>query len=142
MDDWKKKAKKTIDDLLPPSQSEMLRNHGYTLREQYYIAKVLSPPEIAIVNDPENLIYLARVKRLSEPELERYDRFIWKSPAIRKKYMREQKEWLNQERYFLGQKLGHFPGDDELAADFLQKNLGQYFRAYYTIKYPERMRKR
>lgn len=138
----KRRIQRTIDDLLPSYQSEILRNHGYSLLEQQYIARVLKPQEIALITDPENILYIARVKRLTPERLAEFDQYVWKNPATRKKYMREQREWLNQERYFLGQKLGHFPDDGELAADFIEKNLGQYFRAYYTLKYPERMRKR
>lgn len=56
-----------------------------------------------------------------------------------KHYMKLQLQWMEEERYFLGIKLQRCPTDIELLSDWITHRNPQRFRAFYVLKYPERI---
>ena len=51
-----------------------------------------------------------------------------------------QLRWLRDEEYLLGTRLGRRPTQRELFVDFMNHRNGRRFRAYFALKYPDRMK--
>jgi len=47
--------------------------------------------------------------------------------------------WINGEKIFLGQRLGHEPRFEELDADFKRTHVPEIFRLFYLLTCPEKM---
>lgn len=56
-----------------------------------------------------------------------------------KHYMKLQIKWMEEERYFLGTRVHHNPTDEELIEDWILHKNPQRFRAFYVLKYPEKV---
>lgn len=54
-------------------------------------------------------------------------------------YLRVQTGWLKEEMYLIGTRIGHEPTQNELMDDIEIYNNSCRFRAYYTMRYPEKM---
>lgn len=134
--------KPKLEELLRGDQLMRLVDHGYKTSQVWYISNVLSPGEVDVIRNNEDILYVARAKRKTDEELDRYDQFTWTTKVNRAKYMREQRDWLNTEKYLLGLQQQRDPSPGDLAGDFIARQLGQFYRAFYVIKYPERMRKK
>ena len=111
----------------------------FTPRETNYIIRVLSADELRIVADLHDSLIIARIKRMSPRRLRRFDRLAPRNVEQQRAYTSAQMEWLKGEHYLLGTRLGRSPTHAELHADFVAHRNGQRFRAYYAMKYPDRM---
>ncbi|MCG8528685.1 MAG: hypothetical protein MI748_20065 [Opitutales bacterium] len=54
-------------------------------------------------------------------------------------YSRKQTKWIQDAVYYLGIDLGHIPTAGEIADKLLNSNHTQRFRAFYALKYPEKV---
>ncbi len=73
-------------------------------------------------------------------ELKKFDQFVPNDDQQHKFYNTVQQEWITTGRIFLGTDLRRCPTQKELFSDFMNNHNGQRYRAYFTMKYPERMR--
>ena len=104
-----------------------------------YITQVLSGDELRVIGDLRDALIIARIKRMRAERLRRFDRY---RPANRREhalYEQAQLQWLKDEQYLLGLRLGRSPSHRELLTDFAQYQNGLRFRAYYALKHPKRM---
>lgn len=131
-----KRGSSTAEELLPAPALVELRAF-FSPREVEYIAHVLTPGELRVVNDVRDALYIARIKRMPLHRLRRYDRLV---PIDASEYSDIQVEWLKKEAWLLGTRLGRSPTSQELFIDFMNNHNGQRFRAYFAMKYPDRMR--
>jgi hypothetical protein len=105
-----------------------------------YVSRVLTAEELSVVANPADAIIIARIKRMSDDRLARFERL---EPATRddvRLYGWLQLCWLRTEEYLLGTRLGRAPTHQELFADFARNQNGLRFRAYFALKYPGRVR--
>lgn len=112
----------------------------FTPRQLDYIAAVLTPDELAVIGDLNDALIFARIKRMPDARLKRFDKLIPADEAQVRFYQSLQLRWLRDEEYLLGTRLGRRPTQRELFVDFLKNHNGQRFRAYFAMKYPERMK--
>ena len=112
----------------------------FTPRQVNFIAAVLTPDELAVIGDLNDALIFARIKRMPDARLRRFDNLIPTDDAQVRFYQSLQLRWLRDEEYLLGTRLGRRPTQRELFADFLNNHNGQRFRAYFAMKYPERMK--
>jgi hypothetical protein len=104
-----------------------------------YISEVLSPDELRVIRDIRDALIIARIKRMSEDRLRRFDRYRPAGKHEHTIYEQAQLQWLYDEQYLLGLRLGRSPSHHELLADFAKHQNGLRFRAYYALKHPGRM---
>lgn len=127
-------------DLLPDDLYYRLQ--GYFPRSRVeYIAHVLTPGELRVLGTLSDALIIARIKRMSDAKLKRADRFMPLDEEQQRFYQAVQAEWLKGEQYLLGTRLGRSPTQRELFVDFMNNHNGQRFRAYFLMKYPDRMRR-
>lgn len=112
----------------------------FTPRQVQYVAEVLTPDEMAVIGDLNDALIFARIKRMPDRRLKRFDDLIPADESQLRFYQSLQLRWLRDEEYLLGTRLGRRPTQRELFADFLNNHNGQRFRAYFALKYPERMK--
>ena len=112
----------------------------FTPREVSYISGVLTSGELAVIADLADALLFARIKRMSDQRLKRFDDLIPTGAADLKFYQSLQLHWLRDQEYLLGTRLGRKPTQREMFAEFMNNHNGQRFRAYFALKYPERMR--
>ena len=112
----------------------------FTPREAHYVASVLTPDELAVIGDIRDALIFARIKRMSDAKLRRFDNLIPADEAQLRFYQSLQLQWLRDEEYLLSTRLGRRPTQRELFVDFLNHHNGERFRAYFAMKYPERMK--
>jgi hypothetical protein len=105
-----------------------------------YILLVLTDDELRIIPNPHDALIIARIKRMSAQRLRSFDAYIPINAIEQRNYYRAQTEWIAHEQYLLTRRLGRTPTHAELSADFIHAQNGQRFRAYYVLKYPERMK--
>lgn len=125
---------------LPDRLLEQL-GHRFRAKHVTYIARVLGAEELDVIRDLSDALIIARIKRMSSRRLRRYDRFVPVNRQEQEAFERAQLQWLEDEQYLLGRRLGHSPSHGELLADFVQHQNGLRFRAYYTMKHPHRMKR-
>jgi hypothetical protein len=104
-----------------------------------YIAHILSYDELHILPDLHDALIIARLQRMTPDQLRRFDNYI---PLQQKAYELTQLRWIQDEEYLLGLRLGRPPTHRELSLDFANRQTGLRFRGYYTLKYPDRMKRR
>ena len=109
-------------------------------RQAAYIAAVLTAEELAVISDLGDAMIFARIKRMSEERLKRFDDLVPADETQVKFYQSMQLRWLHDEEYLLGTRLGRRPTQRELFVDFMNNHNGRRFRAYFAIKYPDRMK--
>ena len=112
----------------------------FTPRQVWYVANVLTPDELAVISDVGDAVIFARIKRMPDRRLRRFDGLIPADEAELRFYQSLQLRWLRDEEYLLGTRLGRRPTQRELFVDFLNNHNGQRFRAYFAMKYPQRMK--
>lgn len=112
----------------------------FTPRQLGYIARVLTPAELTILGDAGDALIVARIKRMPNRRLARFDRLVPAGPPEQRQFQTLQLQWLRDEEYLLGTRLGRRPTQRELVSDFSRHQNGQRFRAYFTLKYPAKMR--
>jgi hypothetical protein len=112
---------------------------SFTPREARYISQVLTPDELRVIADRHDALVIARIKRMPHRRLERYDGFIPRDAAEQRFYCAIQRQWLRDEEYLLGTRLGRSPTAKELFIDFMNNHNGLRFRAFFAMKYPSRV---
>jgi hypothetical protein len=128
----------TARDLLPPAILAALQAR-FSPRRVEYVAQVLTPAELGIIADLSDALILARLKRMPDDRLRRFDKLI-PYDGDHQLYRTLQMQWLRDEEYFLGTRLGRRPTARELFIDFMHNHHGLRFRAYFSLKYPKRVR--
>lgn len=128
----------TARDLLPPHLLAALQSR-FSARRVEYIAHVLTTSELSIIADLSDALILARLKRMPDERLRRFDQLI-PYEGDHQLYRTLQMQWLRDEEYFLGTRLGRRPTARELFIDFMHNHHGLRFRAYFSLKYPNRVR--
>jgi hypothetical protein len=124
----------------PPHLVERLQHH-FGPRRARYIAHTLSVEELDIVEDFKDAYILARIKRMDDRRLQFFDRFVPVDAVQQRAFATAQMEWIRREQYLLSCRLGRSPNHSELSADFNLNRNGQRFRAYYVMKFKERMKR-
>ncbi len=124
-------------ELIPNSFGDLKRD--FSNRKLHYIASVLNDDEIKVLSDNRDALIIARIKRMSKDKLKKFDSYVPKNEEEMRLYELVQVGWLRTEEWLVGTRLRRRPTQKELFADFLNNNNGLRFRAYYTMKYPERM---
>ena len=112
----------------------------FTPRQVAYVNAVLTPGELAVISDLSDAVILARIKRMPQRRLKRFDDLVPTGEAQLKAYQALQLRWLRDEEYLLATRLGRQPTARELFIDFMAHHNGQRFRAYFAMKYPQSMK--
>lgn len=114
--------------------------HWFPPLRAHYVCRVMTRGELAVIADLGDALILARIKRMSDARLRRFDRLIPADPEHHQLFRILQMNWLRDEEYLLGCRLGRRPTQKELMIDFMAHKNGIRFRAYFALKYPRRMR--
>ena len=109
-------------------------------RQAAYIAAVLTAEELAVIADLSDALIFARIKRMSQERLKRFDDLVPADETQVKFFQSMQLRWLRDEEYLLGTRLGRRPTQRELFVDFMNHHNGRRFRAYFALKHPDRMK--
>ena len=75
---------------------------------------------------------------MSNRLLEQFNRVL-PLACERQLYHDLQLHWLRTEEYLLGTRLGRKPTPREFFIDFMQNHNGLRFRAYFAMKFPEKV---
>ena len=126
-------------DAFPPGTLAAL-SARFSPRRAAYVLRTLTPSELAVITDLADALVIARIKRMPERRLRRFDRLVPADPQHHRDYHLLQLQWLRDEEYLLGTRLGRRPTHAELFADFMRNHNGLRFRAYFALKYPNRVR--
>ena len=126
-------------DLLPARLLHELRKRFVSKRVEY-IAHVLTPDELCVISDLSDALIVARIKRMTNRQLGRFDNLIPVDHRQQRHYQSLQLQWLRDEEYLLGTRLGRSPTQKELFIDFMNNHNGLRFRAFFTLKYPDKMK--
>jgi hypothetical protein len=109
-------------------------------RRAAYVLRTLTPGELAVIADPADALILARIKRMPNARLRRFDRLVPADREHHQLFRVLQMNWLRDEEYLLSTRLGRWPTPKELFVDFMHHKNGLRFRAYFAMKYPDRVR--
>ena len=112
----------------------------FSPRRAAYVTRVLTAEELAVVADPADALVIARIKRMPDHKLARFERSEPTTAEDRRLYHALQVRWLADEQYLLGTRLGRAPTHREFFADFMRNHNGLRFRAYFAIKHRHRVR--
>ncbi len=116
-----------------------LRRH-FSGRDLRYITAVLTPDELGVIRDTSDALIIARIKRMPNRRLAKFDKLVPIDDAEMDDYFALQLQWLRDEEYLLGTRLGRSPTQKELFIDFMKNHNGLRFRAYFAMKFPGKMR--
>ena len=100
----------------------------------------LTDEEKRILNNHEDMPILERIKGMNSQELKSFDSY---HPIDLTHYNKIQLEWVASEKYLIAHRPGH-TGEVtplELIQDMQINKNGERFRAFYVIKYPDRVKK-
>jgi hypothetical protein len=125
-------------DLLSPAMLAALQTR-FSARQVEYVSRVLTTQELAVIGDLADALVIARIKRMPERRLRQFDQMI-PHDGDHQLYRTLQMQWLRDEEYLLGTQLGRRPTHKELFLDFMNHHNGLRFRAYFSLKYPDRVR--
>ena len=114
----------------------------FSPRRAAYVLHVLTPEELSVISDLKDALIIARIKRMPLRRLQRFDALVPAAESDERLYCSLQVNWLKDEEYLLGTRLGRRPTHSELFADFKANHQGLRFRAYFTMKHPRRMRRK
>jgi len=97
----------------------------------------LSNDERRRVTNPEDLWKLEVLKEISPA----YQRNLWASFLVKDwnhydKHVRT--PWINDDIYFLGNRLGHTPSRNEVIRDMREKHLAERALLFYVMSHPEK----
>lgn len=112
----------------------------FSARRVQYISEVLTGEELAVIADLADALIIARIKRMPDHRLERFDDLCPLGPKQQRHYQALQLQWLRDEEYLLGTRLGRRPTQKELFIDFMNNHNGLRFRAYFALKFPREMK--
>jgi hypothetical protein len=132
-------ASQAVDPLPPKLGDELCRR--FPLRRVQYIVRVLTPQELSVVRDAADAFIIARIKRMTDRRLRRFDDLVPADPKEHRVYHTLQIQWLRDQEYLLGTRLGRRPTQRELVADFITHRNGARFRAYFALKFPGKVRR-
>jgi hypothetical protein len=127
-----------IQDPLPQAWVDRLRER-FTPRRVAYIARSLTAAELAVVADLADALIIARIKRMDDARLHRFERLRPAGHEDQRMFSTMQVRWLRDEEYLIGTRLGRKPEHRELFSDFMRNHNGLRFRAYFALKYPKRV---
>lgn len=125
---------------LPNPLRDQLKAH-FPPRRADYVARVLTAEELSVIADLADALIIARIKRMPERKLRRLDRMEPIRAEDRRLFRTLQSDWLCAEEYLLSTRLGRRPSHRELFADFNRNHNGPRFRAYFSLKFPDRVRR-
>lgn len=99
----------------------------------------LTLEERAVIEFEKNVPYFQIIKGMSLDELRSFDCY---KPIDLKHYVTRQKDWLSQEKYLIGKRLGHNRKvtDEDLLKDFEHYHNGERFRVFYVLTHPDKVR--
>lgn len=137
----KLKQSQSWRNLLPAGMIEQLQRRFSPMRVEY-IARVLTAGEIGVLSDIGDALIIARIKRMPNGRLRRYDVYVPVDLSAQRKFCDAQLEWIRGEHYLLGTRLGRSPTHAELFADFVHNRNGLRFRAYYCMRHPDQMKRK
>lgn len=80
---------------------------------------------------------ISEIDSLSYDKLLEYSHFY---PQDLRHYLIKQREWLQDEKYYLGIKLNHNPTEIEFEKDLQETKNAERFRAFYCLKYPDKIK--
>jgi hypothetical protein len=83
-----------------------------------------------------DMTVIQRVDSLSPEDLLAFKQVC---PTDLKHYMGIQKSWIEEDIYYLGCELCHKPTRDQVAERILTGKQSRRFRAYYALRYPEKV---
>jgi hypothetical protein len=92
---------------------------------------------------PEDLGIIARIKTMTPEDFKACDKFFPK-PEYHLHYLKLHTEWIKREDETLKHNLrreSRAYREEDLLADMTQQKICPRFRAYYLMKYPDKMRK-
>ena len=90
---------------------------------------------MALAQDSAGFVWIG-----TQGGLARYDGFIPSDAANQRFYCAIQRQWLRDEEYLLGTRLGRSPTAKELFIDFMNNHNGLRFRAFFAMKFPSRVK--
>ena len=99
----------------------------------------LTPEELAIVDNPTDFLYLEIIKGMDVDEMKSFDAMV---PNEQEHYMRNQREWIQTERFLIGQRNGCEASSKDLLDDFEKCHNGERFRVFYCLKFPHMVSRR
>jgi hypothetical protein len=99
----------------------------------------LTSEERAIITTPEDLPILQEIKSMTLEELNQFNCYL---PLDCKHYIALEKQWLETERYLIANRPGHPPevSEEELIFDIRETRLAERFRAWYYMRFPNKVR--
>tara|TARA_Y100000310_G_scaffold340502_1_gene436479 strand:+ start:310 stop:693 length:384 start_codon:yes stop_codon:yes gene_type:complete len=101
-----------------------------------YISKVLDEEHIGTVEEPRDLIYVARaVEVLKGDRWKAVDIDRGYEPEDRLEFNKELSRWYKRSEYFTGTRLGRRPTTDEIVSNAIDQDLGLKFRVFYWFKH-------
>jgi hypothetical protein len=126
----------------PPVPSDTLASlaERFTDLRVAYILRTLTPGELTVLGDLADALIVARIKRMPDARLRRFDQLV-PHDGDHHLYRTLQMQWLRDEEYLLGTRLCRQPTPKELFVDFMSNDHGLRFRAYFSLKYPGRVRR-
>lgn len=98
----------------------------------------LTREERAIVDDSDDVHILEQIKGMSSQELKVFDSY---GPVDFCHYVRLERKWLETAKYLIATRPGHSSdvSDPELLEDVRENHLAERFRAWYVLKFPEKV---
>ena len=94
-----------------------------------YVTATLTADELAVIADLSDSVIFARIKRMPDQRLKRFDDLVPADEPQQRFYYSIQLRWLRDEEYLLGTRLGRRPTQRELFIDFMNNHHGLRFRA-------------
>jgi hypothetical protein len=126
------------EEPVPPATLAALQER-FSSRRVTYISHVLTTAELSVIADLGDALLIARIKRMPRRRLDRFEKLI-PAEGDHRLFHTLQMQWLKDEQYLLGTRLGRTPTHKELLIDFMASNNGLRFRAFFSMKYPGRVR--
>ena len=81
---------------------------------------------------------LEEVNALTPEQLQMFSHYM---PIDLQDYVSKQTKWIQDSIYYLGIDSGHVPTAAEISDKLLNTDHSLRYRAYYALKYPDRVRK-
>ena len=134
---------KTAAELLPPSLLGQLRRLFFAAQAGLSGSRVVGGRTDRAQGPARRCHHRPDQNACPPARLVHFDQFVPLDRKEQRTYEQVQLQWIQDEEYLLGLRLGRKPAPKELVADFTARQNGPPFpRAYYTLKYPHRMRPR
>lgn len=125
-----------LTDILTEEEQEIISN-CHSKKAASFIEEALSFEERSVIRTGrKDEAIIAVIKKIREYDAERFrefDRFVPRR-EYRHNYILIQRQWLVTEYYFLGN-----PDNRTLLDDLKRHYNAERFKAFYVIKYPERV---